>query len=125
MKSKLFIGTLLLLMVFLSCKKEKPEQNAPKSGEEQENPIGDTISTGNTNIGFRVCAGGPSIKQVYFKNMDSIVLRKLEQNPQTYEYTELNKITILPSDFNIGYGNNGNNPLEFTSSYIKQDVLTQ
>lgn len=120
----ILITTLTIALTILSCKKENPEPNAPKSGEEQENPIGgDTIPTSNTNIGFLVCAGGSggtNNKYIYFNDLDSIVLRKLDQNQQTYEYTELSKITVLPSDFHFQP-----NWLTFTSNYINQSVLSQ
>ncbi|NGF76549.1 hypothetical protein G5B10_11730 [Fluviicola sp. SGL-29] len=126
MKSrKLFIGAMLILMAIVSCKKENPEpNNPPKSGEEQENPIdGDTIPTGTNIIGFLVCAGGTGntgSNHIYFNDLDSIVLRKLEQNTQTLEYTELGKITVLPSDFITQ-----SNLLNFTSNDINQNVLSQ
>lgn len=124
MTRKLLIGAMLLSMAIASCKKENPEpNNPPKSGEEQENPVGDTIPTGTNIIGFLVCAGGTGntgSNHIYFNDLDSIVLRKLEQNTQTLEYTELGKITVLPSDFITQ-----SNLLNFTSNDINQNVLSQ
>lgn len=126
MTRKLLIGVMLLSMAIASCKKENPEpNNPPKSGEEHENPVdGDTIPTGTDIIGFLVCAGGTEntgSNHIYFNNLDSIVLRKLEQNTQTFEYTELGKITVLPSDFISG----NTHLLNFTSFNINQSVLSQ
>lgn len=124
MTRKLLIGAMLLSVAIASCKKENPEPNNPKSGEEQENPVdGDTIPTGTDIIGFLVCAGGngnTGSNHIYFNDLDSIVLRKLEQNTQTFEHTELSKITVLPSDFITQ-----SNLLNFTSNDINQNVLSQ
>lgn len=125
MKRKLLIGAMLLSVAIVSCKKEDPQpNNPPKSGEEQENPVdGDTIPTSTDIIGFLVCAGGTGntgSNHIYFNDLDSIVLRKLEQNTQTLEYTELGKITVLPSDFITQ-----SNLLNFTSNHINQSVLSQ
>lgn len=77
MKSKLFIGTLLLLMVFVSCKKENPEPNPPKSGEE-ENTIGvDTtiVDSFNYKFQFRINSDGD------INNVSDITLEYVKREP--------------------------------------------
>ncbi|NGF76550.1 hypothetical protein G5B10_11735 [Fluviicola sp. SGL-29] len=75
---KILITVTTVLVVVTSCKKEKPQPNNPKSGEEQENPIGgDTtiVDSFNYKFQFRINTNGD------INNVSDITLEYVKREP--------------------------------------------
>lgn len=104
---KILITATTVLVLVTSCKKEKPQPNNPKSGEEQENPIGgDTtiVDSFNYKFQFRINTNG-GINNVSDITLEYVKLTPIVNGSSTPPDTLIHDFVpitvVIPSSYNF------------------------